>query len=143
MSKQKRGRGRPKGSGVKGHHVWVRVRQAPELKKLAEADGSVDLVASHWLYHEMPPKAVRRLIGLFIHTPPRHFRAVDFNQAVVDAHPHQCGQHMFHCTHFGPIFLDGGAPTRIGHEVAIGFDDGLSGQVDPLKLVAKARVGRS
>jgi ubiquinone/menaquinone biosynthesis C-methylase UbiE len=27
---------------------------------LSDADGSVDLVASHWLYHEMPPAAVRR-----------------------------------------------------------------------------------
>ena len=28
-------------------------------EKLRDADGSVDLVASHWLYHEMPPAAVR------------------------------------------------------------------------------------
>jgi SAM-dependent methyltransferase len=29
-------------------------------EKLSDADASVDLVASHWLYHEMPPAAVRR-----------------------------------------------------------------------------------
>lgn len=28
-------------------------------EKLRDADASVDLVASHWLYHEMPPAAVR------------------------------------------------------------------------------------
>jgi SAM-dependent methyltransferase len=28
-------------------------------ERLSDADGSVDLVASHWLYHEMPPAAVR------------------------------------------------------------------------------------
>ena len=29
-------------------------------ERLRDADASVDLVASHWLYHEMPPAAVRR-----------------------------------------------------------------------------------
>jgi ubiquinone/menaquinone biosynthesis C-methylase UbiE len=29
-------------------------------EKLSDADASVDLVASHWLYHEMPPAAVRK-----------------------------------------------------------------------------------
>jgi ubiquinone/menaquinone biosynthesis C-methylase UbiE len=29
-------------------------------EKLSDADDSVDLVASHWLYHEMPPAAVRQ-----------------------------------------------------------------------------------
>lgn len=33
-----------------------------EAERLADADGSVDLVASHWLYHEMPPAAVRRAL---------------------------------------------------------------------------------
>jgi SAM-dependent methyltransferase len=34
-------------------------RQA-NAEQLPFADGSADLVASHWLYHEMPPAAVRR-----------------------------------------------------------------------------------
>ena len=34
-------------------------RQA-NAEQLPYADGTVDLVASHWLYHEMPPAAVRR-----------------------------------------------------------------------------------
>ena len=34
-------------------------RQA-SAEQLPYADGSADLVASHWLYHEMPPAAVRR-----------------------------------------------------------------------------------
>jgi SAM-dependent methyltransferase len=34
-------------------------RQA-NAERLPHGDGSVDLVASHWLYHEMPPAAVRK-----------------------------------------------------------------------------------
>ncbi len=32
-------------------------------EKLRDADASTDLVASHWLYHEMPPAAVRRSLA--------------------------------------------------------------------------------
>ncbi len=32
-------------------------------ERLTDATASVDLVASHWLYHEMPPAAVRRSLG--------------------------------------------------------------------------------
>lgn len=39
----------------------VHYRQG-SAEKLAEADGTVDLVASHWLYHEMPPRAVRQSV---------------------------------------------------------------------------------
>jgi len=39
--------------------VLTHFRQG-NAEKLADADASVDLVASHWLYHEMPPAAVRR-----------------------------------------------------------------------------------
>lgn len=42
-----------------GMHIEFSQQSA---EKLNFADGSFDLVASHWLYHEMPPTAIRRAI---------------------------------------------------------------------------------
>lgn len=46
-------------SAEEGADVWLSQQSA---EKLRFADGSFDLVASHWLFHEMPPRAIRACI---------------------------------------------------------------------------------
>ena len=48
---------------------------------------------------------------------------------------------MFYRTYFGAIVFDGSSARGIGYQVTIGFDDGLTGQVDALELQSKSRAG--
>jgi ubiquinone/menaquinone biosynthesis C-methylase UbiE len=47
-------------STAEGCEVWLCQQNAESLKF---DEGSVDIVASHWLFHEMPPRAIRNCIA--------------------------------------------------------------------------------
>jgi ubiquinone/menaquinone biosynthesis C-methylase UbiE len=47
-------------SAEEGADVWLCQQNAEQLRF---ADGSFDVVASHWLFHEMPPRAIRACIA--------------------------------------------------------------------------------
>src|SRR5579859_1031303 len=48
---------------------------------------------------------------------------------------------MFHSADLHSIFFEGRSPGSVGNEVAIRFNDGLTSQIDPLKLKSETGAG--
>ena len=63
-------------------------------------------------------------LGASIHD--RNFWPIDFNKAVVNTHPYQCGKDMLYRAHFCTFVFKGGSPGGVRNKITVCFDDGLS-----------------